>query len=153
MTESAFTLDLEAALADMSSARAELVSTVQALSAGDLERGRRGGWPVHRILEHVIESEWMYAQAAAHLCGHPAPDRDQTACAGQPADEILCLLDSSRTALLGAIEGVSEDAFYEVKRLGHDEYSVLSLLENTAAHDREHAAQIRATIEAPEPRP
>src|SRR5574341_1280338 len=135
-----FSLDLEAALADLSSARADLVPTVQALSAADLERARRGGWPVHRILEHVIESEWMYAQAAAYLCGKSAAERGSTTCAGQPADEILCMLDSSRTALLGAIEGVSEDAFYEIKRLGHEEYSVLSILENAAAHDREHAA-------------
>lgn len=147
-----FTLDLEGALADLASARADLISAVQALSQADLDRARRGGWPVHRILEHVIESEWMYAQAAAYLCGGAAPERGQTACAGQPVDEILCMLDSSRTALLGGVEGVTEDAFYEVKRLGHEEYSVLSLLENTAAHDREHAAQIRATAGAPEPR-
>ena len=146
MPDTTFTLDLEAALADMASARADLVSAVQPLSEPDLDRARRGGWPVHRILEHVLESEWMYAQAAAYLCGRPAPERGQTACAGQPVDEILCMLDSSRTALLGAIEGVSEDAFYEVKRLGHEEYSVLSILENAAAHDREHAGQLRSTL-------
>jgi len=144
-----FTLDLEAALANLTIARADLISAVQALSGADLERGRRGGWPVHRILEHVIESEWMYAQGAAYLSGKPAPERGATACAGQPADEILCMLDSSRTALLGAVEGVSEDALYDVKRIGHEEYSVLSILENAAAHDREHAHQVRATLEAP----
>ena len=148
MTDSTFTLDLESALADLASARAGLVSAVQPLTAADLARARRGGWPVHRILEHVIESEWMYAQAAAYLCGQPAPERGPSSCAGQPADEILCLLDSSRTALLGAIKGVSEDAFYEIKRLGHEEYSVLSILENAAAHDREHAAQVHATAQA-----
>lgn len=145
---STFALDLEAALADLAVARADLVSAVQSLSEADLERARRGGWPVHRILEHVIESEWMYAQGAAYLSGKPAPGRGATACAGQPAEEILCMLDSSRTALLGAVEGVSEDAFYDVKRIGHEEYSVLSILENAAAHDREHAAQVRATLEA-----
>ena len=146
---STFTLDLEAALADLTSARADLVSAVQPLTAADLESARRGGWPVHRILQHVIESEWMYAQAAAYLCDAPAPERGQTACAALPADEILCLLDASRMALLGPVEGVSEDAFYEVKPLGHEEYSVLSILENAAAHDREHAAQVRATVLAP----
>jgi hypothetical protein len=143
---STFAADLESALADLASSRAGLVSAVQPLSPADLERARRGGWPVHRILEHVIESEWMYAQAAAYLCGQPAPERGQSSCTGQPADEILCLLDSSRTALLGAVEGVSEDAFYEIKRLGHEEYSVLSILENAAAHDREHAGQIRSIV-------
>jgi hypothetical protein len=86
-----------------------------------------------------------HAQVAASLSGNSAPQRGDTACAGQPADEILCLLDASRTALLQAIEGVSEGAFYELKRFGHEEYSVLSVLENAAAHDHEHAAQVRAT--------
>ena len=144
-----FTLDREATLADLTAARADLVSAVQPLSASGLDRARRGGWPVHRILEHVIQSEWLYAQVAATLSGKPAPERGSTACAGQPADEVLCLLDASRTALLQAIEGVSEDAFYEVKRLGHEEYSVLSLIENAAAHDHEHAAQVRATVGSP----
>jgi hypothetical protein len=143
-----FTADLEATLADLAAARAGLVSVVQALSATDLDRARRGGWPVHRILEHVIQSEWLYVQVAAALSGKPATERGATACAGQPADEVLCLLDASRTALLQAIGGVPEDAFYDLKRFGHEEYSVLSLLENTAAHDREHAAQIRATTAA-----
>lgn len=140
-----FALDLEAVLADLASARAELVSVVQGLTDDDLGHARRGGWSVRRILEHVIQSEWMYAQGAAYLCSRPAPGRGPTGCAGQPVDEILCMLDSSRRALLQALDGVSEDAFYEVKRLGHEEYSVFSLLENAAAHDREHAAQVRAT--------
>ncbi len=146
---STFSHDLEAALAGLTSARADLVSAVQTLSPADLDRARRGGWPVHRILEHLIQSEWLYAQVAAGLNGNPAPERGPTACAGQPADEILCLLDNSRTALLQTIDGVSEDAFYEIKRFGHEEYSVLSLLENAAAHDSEHAAQVRTTVGSP----
>lgn len=144
-----FLLDLESARASLANARADLVSAVQPLSAVDLTLARRGGWPVHRILEHVIQSEWLYAQVAAGLSGNPTPERGLTACAGQPADEILCLLDAGRTALLKAIDGVSEDAFYEIKRFGHEEYSVLSLLENAAAHDHEHAAQVRATVGLP----
>jgi len=145
---STFSLDLEAALADLASARADLVRSVEALPPDGLERARRGGWSVRRILEHVIESEWMYAQAAAYLCGGGAPERGPADCAGQPVDEIICMLDSSRRALLKAIDGVSEDAFYEIKRLGREEYSALSLLENVAAHDREHAAQVRAAVGA-----
>ena len=149
MPDSTFHLDLEAALADLTAARAGLVSAVQPLSAADLDRARRGGWPVHRILEHLIQSEWLYAQAAAHLSGALAPDRGPTACAGQPVDEILCMLDASRTALLQAIDGVSEDAFYDIKHLGHEEYSVLSIMENAASHDREHAGQIRTIAGSP----
>jgi hypothetical protein len=37
---------------------------------------------------------------------------------------------------------VTEDEFYEVRQLGREEYSVLSLLENVELHDNEHSAQI-----------
>ena len=39
------------------------------------------------------------------------------------------------------------ETFYELKRVGHEEYSVVSLLENVASHDQEHAAQIQAIID------
>jgi hypothetical protein len=61
-------------------------------------------------------------------------------------DEILCILDSSRGALLRTIDGVDEDAFYRLERLGHEEYSILSALENVAHHDHEHVGQISATV-------
>jgi hypothetical protein len=32
--------------------------------------------------------------------------------------------------------------------MGHEEYSVLSLLENVAGHDREHIAQIQEILAA-----
>ena len=61
------------------------------------------------------------------------------------------LLDS-RTALLKALGALEMDpkayeTFYELKKVGHEEYSVLSVLENVASHDHEHAAQIRAILE------
>jgi hypothetical protein len=33
------------------------------------------------------------------------------------------------------------ETFYELKKMAHEEYSVLSLLENVAGHDRENIAQ------------
>jgi len=148
MTDPTFTADLEALTADIADSRATLVSAVQRLTDADLDRARRGGWPVRRVLEHVIQSEWLYATLVAHLQQRPVPERQNISCEGQPMDEILCLLDAGRTALLQALVGVQEDAFYDVQRLGHEEYSVLSVLENVANHDREHAAQVTATASA-----
>jgi len=148
MTEPTFAADLEALTNDMTASRAGLVSGVQALSDADLAKARRGGWPIHRVLEHVIEAEWLYATLTAHLQQKPVPARGSTSCESQPVDEILCLLDSSRSALLSALEGVNEDAFYDIQRMGHEEYSVYSVLENVANHDREHAGQIAAIVAA-----
>jgi hypothetical protein len=43
---------------------------------------------------------------------------------------------------------VKKEDFYRLQAIGHEEYSVLSILENVASHDREHADQIRRTIES-----
>src|SRR5262245_3975868 len=109
MTNPIFAEDLEAATADMASARAELVSAVQHLSDADLERVRRGGWPIRRVLEHVIEFEWLCVMACDALRQQPVTPRPETSCAGQPVDEILCMLDSAHHALLQAIDGVDEE--------------------------------------------
>ena len=57
------------------------------------------------------------------------------------ADAVTALEDS-RAALVEAIGGVDEDTFYTLHVVGHEEYSVLSLLENVTLHDREHGPQI-----------
>ncbi len=146
MTTSDFRSDLEAATSEINAARSTLVSGVQRLSGADLERARRGGWAVRRVLEHVIQSEHLYVTLIAALRGLPVAEQPAVSCAGRRADEILRLLDSSRSALLSALDGVDEESFYTIKRFGHEEYSVLSVLENLANHDREHAGQIAAII-------
>src|SRR3990172_11977106 len=138
---SSFQSDLDALLAEPNASRAELVSVLQAVSDADLDGGRRGGWPVRRVLEHVIQSEHLYATLVSHLRGLSVEPHGQVTCEGQSADQILCELDSSRHALLSALDGVDEDSFYRLGRIGHEEYSVMSVLENVANHDREHAAQ------------
>jgi uncharacterized damage-inducible protein DinB len=146
MTEPTFDADLDGLTNEMAGSRVDLVSAVQALSGTDLAKVRRGGWPVHRVLEHVIESEWLYATLTAHLQGKPVPERGKTSCEGQPVDEVLRMLEASRSAVLRTLEGVGEDVFYDVVRMGHEEYSVYSVLENVANHDREHAGQISAIV-------
>jgi hypothetical protein len=97
---------------------------------------------VRRALEHVIESELTYVRVVQHLRGMPVA---QDAIEAMPvsADDARTRLDASRAALLEALEGVDEESFYKLASLGREEYSVLSLLENTSNHDREHAAQVR----------
>jgi uncharacterized damage-inducible protein DinB len=141
-----FEADLHIALADMTTARAELISAIQSLSADDLERARRGGWPIVRVIEHVIESDYMYAVAATVIREQQVPPRGEMSCAGQPTDEIVCRMESARGALLTSVKDVTEDQFYRLEKLGHEEYSILSVLENAAAHDREHTGQIRSIL-------
>jgi hypothetical protein len=141
-----FEADRDAVLAEMQASRADLVSAIQPLSSADLDRARRGGWPVSRVIEHVIESEYMYAMAAAAIRKQPVGPRGETSCEGQPIDEIICRLEGGRNALLAAVKDVTEDDFYRLEKLGHEEYSVFSVLENSAMHDHEHAGQIRSIL-------
>jgi len=142
----AFHSDLATSEEAIQQAREELLVVVDSLGEGDVERARRGGWTVGRVLEHVIHSERLYAQMAAYLNGVDAGLSDR---ADPPASsaEAVTRLNATRGALRAALEGVGEEAFYKIGRIGHEEYSVLSILENVANHDREHAAQIQAIIE------
>jgi hypothetical protein len=141
-----FEADLHIALADLTTARSELVSVVHVLTSADLERARRGGWPVARVIEHAIEHDYMMAMAASAIRGQPVGPRGEMSCAGQPIDEIICRMEAGRTALLAAVKDVTEEQFYALLKLGHEEFSVLSVLENAATHDREHAGQIRSIL-------
>lgn len=141
-----FEADRDAVLAEIQASRADLISAIQPLSSADLDRARRGGWPISRVIEHVIESEYMYAMAASAIRKQPVGPRGESVCSGQPVDEIICRLEGGRNALLAAVKDVSEEDFYRLEKLGHDEYSVFSVLENSAMHDQEHAAQIRSIL-------
>jgi len=126
----------------LASARAELLDALAALTDADLERGKRGGWTVGRVLDHVIQSEWLYARLIAHLRDLPVQG-DVVSGVPSSIDDARARLDASRAALLHALEGVGEEAFYRLREVGHEEYSILSVLENTAMHDHEHADQVR----------
>jgi uncharacterized damage-inducible protein DinB len=131
-------------------ARDELLGVIDSLGRTDLERARKGGWTVRKILEHVIFSEQLYAQATAYLCGTEQPTRSETSAPNSATEARTMLLDT-RKALLTALEQLEMDprapeTFYELKRVGHEEYSVLSVLENVANHDHEHAEQIRTIV-------
>jgi len=137
--------DLASARRALDDGREGLVATINALAVPDLDRARRGGWAVRRVLLHLIESERLYALLLLHLRGLPSAPAETTTAPESPPD-ALRELDATRRALLAALDGVDEDSFYSLRTIGHEEYSVFSLLENVANHDHEHAAQIKAIL-------
>ena len=93
-------------------------------------------------------SERLFAQAAAYLCGAEVSGRPESSAPGSASEARTMLLDS-RKAVLKALEELEMDPmasekFYELRKVGHEEYSVLSVLENVAAHDLEHTEQFIA---------
>lgn len=138
-----FEHDLRRCREGLDAARQELLGVARVLSDADLEKSRRGGWTVRRVLEHVIESEWGYSRLAAHLRGLPVPG-DAIDALPSSAKDAADRLAASRAALLQALDGVDEESFYRLAKVAHEEYSIISLLENTINHDREHGAQVQA---------
>jgi uncharacterized damage-inducible protein DinB len=133
-------------------ARDELLRIIDPLSRADLERARRGGWTVRKVLEHLIRYEQLSGQGMAFLAGAEAPERSGSSTPGSATEARTMLLEGRKT-LLRALDKLDEDpmafeTFYELKKMGHEEYSVLSLLENVAGHDREHIAQIQEIFAA-----
>jgi uncharacterized damage-inducible protein DinB len=140
-----FPKQLSQVTAKLDQGRGELLTALSELQDSDLVRARRGGWTVGKVLEHIINSEWHYAQLVATLRGTDgvAPE---TRTPGGVADAAEALA-RSRAALLNAVDGVTEEDFYRLGLLGREEYSVVSVLENVEQHDIEHLGQIR-TIQA-----
>ena len=142
-----FEQELTGAREQLEAARQELLTVVGALVDADLARSRRGGWAVARVLEHVIQSEWLYAGLVAHLRDRPSPGDVVT---GLPTSVAYAVdrLAASHRVLLAALDSVDEASFYRLRAVGHEEYSILSVLENGTNHDREHAAQVQAILKA-----
>ncbi len=141
---SEFDSEKDALLSDLQASRAKLHDVVAGLSSDDLSSARPGSWPVSKILDHVVHSERLYAQLISVFSGvgtSVEPSRTPSSSA-----EALAALEVTRKAVLDGIGYVKEEDFYRLQTIGHEEYSVLSILENVASHDREHAEQIRKTI-------
>lgn len=139
-----FESDLAALKSALQTARDGLMVVVGSLADADLERSLPGGWTVRRVLEHLVDAEWMYTAATAFLNGKPAPER--TAASISRAADAGPELEARRSALMNALEGIEPERFYAIRKVGHEEYSPLSILENVANHDREHAEQIRKIV-------
>ena len=143
---SEFERDLAKANNDATTARKEFLEVVASLNDDDLDKERRGGWPVRRVLEHAIHSEVLYGRLARHLRGLPQPEGEAVTVPPATVADAISALEHSRAALVAAIEGVDEETFYALHVVGHEEYSILSLLENVALHDREHGPQIQDIV-------
>lgn len=139
-----FSSDKAELLGELQRARVQLNEVVGKLGADDLSSARRGSWPVSRILEHVLHSERLYAQLISVFTS-VGTSIEPT---GSPSTsaEALTALEATRKAVLDGVGHVKESDFYRLQTIGHEEYSVLSILENVASHDREHAEQIQKTL-------
>ncbi len=142
---SEFDSDLADNLRAMDEARGSLLACLATLSDEQMDAGKRGGWSVRAVLAHVLSSETAYARVIARLRGITIAV-DALEPAATIADAISRLRESRRV-LVQAVDGVDEDAFYELQALGHEEYSVLSVLENVAMHDTEHERQVRELVD------
>jgi uncharacterized damage-inducible protein DinB len=140
-----FNTDKQQLLGELESSRGELRAVVDRLSADDLAAARRGSWTISRVLDHVLHSEKLYTQLISVFSGGPASVIDSSE-SSRP-EEFAAALDRSREVFLTAVNKVQEDDFYRLQTIGREEYSVLSILENNAAHDLEHAEQIRKTLD------
>ena len=148
---SEFERDRDAALADVEAAREEFVGRVRALRDADLTVGRRGSWTVAGVLQHVIDADWYHGKGIASLRDEDPPRRESTedgADGAGPASVVQALasLAASGAALRATVAGVDEESFYRLRPVGGQDWSVLSFLEGTADHDREHASQIAALL-------
>jgi uncharacterized damage-inducible protein DinB len=120
--------------------RRNLLVVVDRLGPDDLERVLRGGWDIRGVLRHIIESEHHYAGLVERLRGGTPAGSTANLDLASPSD-VRRALESSRKALVAAIQGVDEEAFYRLGG-GGQEYSVVSVLENVHQHDEEHRAQV-----------
>ena len=143
---SEFDSEKDGLLSDLQKSRAKLNDVIAGLSSDDLSIARRGSWPVSKILDHVVHSERLYAQLLSVFSG-VGTSVEPIGTPSTPA-EALAALEATRIAVLDGIGHVKEEDFYRLQTIGHEEYSVLSILENVASHDREHAEQILKTIGA-----
>jgi hypothetical protein len=138
---SAFEDERIATLASLAAARENLSARVSALTDADLARARRGQWSIADVLDHLARSEAAYVRVAGFLRGTPvAAPIDVPAMSS--VSVAISELNRQRAELLAVIDGVEEDTFYELRDIGHERYSMISLLENVELHDHEHAAQI-----------
>jgi len=129
-------------------AREALLGRLRRLGDQDLLRVRRGGWSVQEVLRHVIDAEVSYTRVVAHLRGLPLQVADPLAEDVASIGASIAALERYRTTLMASVEGVDEATFYEMRTLGREQYSVMSVLENVADHDHEHLGQIAKTVGA-----
>ncbi|MEX2227414.1 MAG: DinB family protein [Dehalococcoidia bacterium] len=141
-----FKSDLAENLRAVEVARTALLEQLRTLQPDDLRSTRRGGWSVQEVLRHVIDAEVSYTKVIGYLRSSPVdlPNATDEDVASPKAAEAA--LARARERLLALIQGVDEPTFYDLRALGKEQYSVVSVLENVASHDHEHLEQITKTL-------
>jgi phosphinothricin acetyltransferase len=136
--------DLRRALRDIAAERRRLLDAVERLDMAALAAERSGGWSIRRVLQHVIESEYLYAKLLAHQRGESTAALELA----PPADAqaATSMLRDTRRAVEALVDGIDDGTLYRLVKVGHEEYSPLSVLENIASHDRDHIEQIEAVL-------
>ncbi len=147
---SEFEQDCQRVLVDIDAARNELLLMIGGLSDADLDAGRRGAWSVRGGLQHILLAEWGPTRGIKRLLGADDPEIPEAPELATPA-EVVDALATSRAAHLASVNGIAEDDFYRLavpNPGGGQEWSVMSFLEGTADHDREHRHQIEGLLES-----
>lgn len=141
-----FERDLAENLQAIEVARDALLGRLRLLGDNDLRSTRRGGWSIQEVLRHVIDAEVSYTKVIGFLRSTPVerPTASDDDVASPQA--AAAALERARETLVGMLNGVDEGTFYELRALGREQYSVVSVLENIASHDHEHLEQITKTI-------
>ena len=141
---SEFEQDCQRVLGDVDAARNELLRVVGGLSDADLDIERRGSWSVRGVLQHIVLAEWGHTRGITRLLGVEDPEIPE-APELATASAAIDALSESRAAHLASVDGIAEDDFYRLATpnpAGGQEWSVMSFLEGTADHDREHQHQM-----------
>lgn len=142
-----FEQDRERVLIDIAAARSDLLRLIDTLSTDDLDIARRGSWSVRSVIQHIVLGEWGHTRGILRLLGADDPLIPDAPPLVTP-DEVFDALSDSRAAHLSSVDGIEEDDFYRLASpSGGQEWSVMSFLEGTADHDREHHAQIEALLD------
>ncbi len=145
---SEFEQDCQRVLVDVDAARNELLLMVGSLSDADLDVGRRGAWSVRGVLQHIVQAEWGHTRGIKRLLGEDDPEIPESP-ALETAAAVIDALSESRAAHMASVDGIEEDSFYRLavpNPAGGQEWSVMSFLEGTADHDREHQHQIEELL-------
>lgn len=144
---SEFEQDRQRVLAEVDGARNDVLTMIGSLSDADLDTVRRGSWSVRSVLQHIILTEWHHTRGITRLLGADDPRIPDAPPLATSADAIDALADS-RAAHLASIDSIEEDDFYRLASpSGGQDWSVMSFLEGTADHDREHQVQIERLLE------
>jgi uncharacterized damage-inducible protein DinB len=141
-----FERDLAENLKSIETARAQLLDGLRPLAAEDLRLGRRGGWSNQEVLRHVIDAEIAYAKVIGFLRSRPVELANASDDDVASARAAVSALERTREQLVSLLDGVDEATFYDMRSLGTNQYSVMSVLENVADHDHEHLGQITKTL-------